>query len=163
MHVKLCVTIALLAASACNSGDKHQLTRDPRAGARLQKRCAEHMPRESTGPRPTGTRDDPFIGHGVVFAVHDVSPGLVRVGIRHQPIPYFKIAAEMAVNVPRAVAARISPGDFIQLKYARLPEDSPLRELYESGIRPEAPLQYVYCGYEIFTMDVAPHLDAEPR
>jgi hypothetical protein len=161
--MRLKLVMGLLFVSACSGGDGHQTPSEANTRARMQRRCAEHMPRTSPGPRPAGTADDPFVGDGVVFAVHDVSAELVRVGIRHRAIPHFKIAAEMAVNVPRAVAAAVSPGDFVQVKYARLPDDSPLKTLYASGAWPDTPVQYVYCGYEIVAIDVVPDPEAGAR
>jgi hypothetical protein len=150
----LAIILASVGGAACTpAGSPVQKTR--------KQRFEDHIPPNSTGRKPAGTRDDPYVGIGVVFGMKDVSAQLVRVGVRHRPISYFKKAADMAVNLPRHIVADVREGDLVKLYYARMDENSPVAIAYRQVLKGQepkdpGPYPYVYFGYEVFRLEVIP-------
>jgi len=99
-----------------------------------------------------------------MMAVGPRRDGLIRVGIRHQDIPYFKLAAEMGVYVTPETLGRARDGDFVLLYLAALRQGTPERAAYEramsSGGRGGI-LPYQHFGYELYRITVVP--DTEGR
>jgi hypothetical protein len=156
----MCSTLVL--AAACQ--DAHVRGRESPARGKPWS-CEEHIPPDSSGPRPAGTTSDPFIGYAVIRRKNDATADLVEVLARQRAIPYLRTATEWWFHVRREVAANVAEGDFVRLKFAKIPEHADLvvRALAaeRTGVA-TGPMPFVYCGYELFAMEKVP--DAEfPR
>lgn len=126
----------------------------------------EFVPENSSGRAPKGTREEPFIGEGVILELLPRASGeLTRINLKHRPIPHFKRAMEMGIYLRPEIVEGLSEGDFIRLYYAALRPGSPEAALYatmlkmdrESARREKLP--HVWFGYEIFKIERIP--DAE--
>jgi hypothetical protein len=120
----------------------------------------EHVPKNSTGRRPAGTRADPFVGDGVIARIFEPdATGLVRIVFKQRAIPYFTQANESSGNLPVAVVRGISEGDFVRFYYAKLVPGSPAEQAYTAALRrgdTTSPGAIVYFGYELYRMTVIP-------
>jgi len=110
------------------------------------------FPKNSSGRKPSGTREDPFVGIGEVLASVDQPNGLVRLLVQHEEIPYFMVKMSMPIVVPKEVGAGISKGDLVTLYCSKLIPGSELALLYAKH-RERPPKDWkgpiVYFGYEI--------------
>jgi hypothetical protein len=151
----------MILGSGCSTDDA---PKPPTRHIGHAKKFEDYLPPNSTGRRPAGTRDDPFIGRGVMMAIGQRRDGLIRAGIRHQDIPHFKLAAEMGVYVTADTLGSARDGDFVLLYFAELRQGTPERAAYErvtSAGDHSAILPYQHFGYELYRIKVVP--DAEGR
>lgn len=151
------VSIVALAAG-CSSQPKTDET-SPLDLTRLE----DHIPVDSSGRRPAGTREDPFVGIGVISAIIPApNEGLVRVDIAHRPIPYFKNAMKMGVYVQSDVVEGVNEGDFIRLEYAKLIDGTRAAIEFKkakevrAAAKPARARPHVWFGYELFRITSIP-------
>jgi hypothetical protein len=155
------VLMSLTVFSACSA--------EPRSDARPSGtlKFEDHLPLESKGRRPAGTRDDPFIGIGILKSVIPfANEGLLRIDVAHRAIPYFKNAMDMGVYVPPEVVQGANEGDFVRLHYAKLTENTRAAIEFEKALKvglEKATWRrpHVWFGFELYKITAIP--DAEYR
>jgi hypothetical protein len=135
-------SLAVLLGCGTRSVDD-MVTAEP-PGARL----ADFVPAESSGRRPAGTTDDPFVGDAVVVRVtRSHRSGSTRLVLRMRAIPYFRVGSEAPLDVPDDLARGVSDGDIVRLYFAN---DRPA----------SATTTYRWFGYSLFAINVVPDSDA---
>lgn len=94
----------------------------PRRPERVPPRPAtfeDMKPKASAGLQPAGTRDDPFVGDGVIMGIARARNKPPQLLVKHREIPYFMVAMQMTVYVAPPLITGLSEGDFVRLSFAR--------------------------------------------
>ena len=122
-------------------------------------RFEDFLPKESSGRRPAGTREDPFIGDAVIMRLGQPENGLTRVSLRHRAIPYLKQAMETSLWVRPELVEGISDGDFVSLHFERVIDGTETARIYRDWKRvgpTYGPIPYIWFGYELFRIERIP-------
>ena len=152
------IGLAIVTQLGCHGAPRQELGPPPKSQGRLE----DYIPKTSTGRKPAGTRDDPFVGEGVIIRIlKPEKSGLVRVALKHRAIPYFKRAVEAAFYVPQSLLEGVHEGDFVNLYYARLLDGTPAALAYARALKQKPTdatehIPHVWFGYELFRMTPIP-------
>ena len=114
-----CIVIALV-LPGCSKESEHAPTVRPMTRSTPRPMSLEEMrPKVSVGPRPAGTREDPFIGEAVIMGIAHPPNKPPQLLVKHREIPYFMIPMQMTVFVSQTLIDGLSDGDRVRLYFAR--------------------------------------------